>query len=136
MLLKLGHVTSNRSTFANPDTLRSILEIQTCSKHDWFRRQSVGGQTEYMDRRTVSFDFNLRFFHLLEQFGVTNHSRGIPDLAAGLIQACDDPDDGSFCHVGQQGNLVEWLDEKTLNATWERGVFSYHPSCPLVYHLN
>ena len=58
---------------------------------------------------TIPLDQVLRLLHLLEQLSVANDTRRIPDLAARLVEARDDPHDRALSHVSEVCDLLEGL---------------------------
>ena len=58
---------------------------------------------------TVSFNPDLRFFHLLEQLCVSNYASSVPYFAAGFIQTRNNAHDCPFRNIRQLGDLLERL---------------------------
>jgi hypothetical protein len=57
----------------------------------------------------VTLDASLAGLHLLVKRSVSNDARCISDFSAGLVQPRDGSHDRAFLHIGQLGDLVEWL---------------------------
>jgi hypothetical protein len=60
---------------------------------------------------TIPLDQRLGLLHFLEQLGIANDPRCVPDLSARLVQTGDDTNDGPLGDVGEVGDLLEGLGE-------------------------
>ena len=69
------------------------------------RRRSRSVQRSGKDN--VPFDDRARLVHFLLQHRIANHPRRVPNVAAGLVEPDNAPDDGALLHVGEIGNLCK-----------------------------
>lgn len=51
----------------------------------------------------------LRLFHLVEQLGITNDPRRVPDFPTRLVQTSDDAYNSTFLNIGDLRDLLERL---------------------------
>ena len=77
--------------------------VYECLNRLRLRTYQTGGKDN------VAPDQCLGFFHLFEQFRITDDSRRIPDLSARLVEPGDAADNGSFGDIGKVGDLLERL---------------------------
>jgi hypothetical protein len=90
----------------HPSALNAILhrssaslEVQGGSKHDWANELAHFRSHSILVALTVPLNFDLGLFHFFHQVRVSDHSSSISDLAASLIQASDNSNNRTLCHV-------------------------------------
>ena len=102
---------------------KGYLEIQTCCEYNCIKRAPVSEETSktFKDELTVSFDFDLSLFHLLEQLRVSNNASSIPNLPTRLVQPGNTTYNGPFRNIRKFRNLFKRLNADCQAKTLPQG---------------
>lgn len=87
-----------------------LSEVQRCGEDDCKGGVDQPRQGHVHEALTIALDLQLRLLHLLEEFGVADHTCCIAHLSARLVETCDNPDDRTFSDVREVGDLLKWLN--------------------------